>query len=138
MKNINFNFNKGEKVFVYVRKDYSIKERSLTRIPVRSISDIKIIVEEFYNFNTITDEDIDKLDKDKLLELLKNEKKFRGSDFYLDIESLKKRVKEIIIEKLLTVVDKFNYSRDVPFISIEDLRNKIRFVVGLKFNFNEL
>ena len=69
---------------------------------------------------------------------MKNEKKFRGSDFYLDIESLKKRVKEIIIEKLLTVVDKFNYSRDVPFISIEDLRNKIRFVVGLKFNFNEL
>lgn len=134
-----FNFNKGEKVFIYVRKNYSKKEEIiLNSTSINSISNIKSIVYDFYNLNTITDEDIEKLNKNELIELLKKLKKFTGPDFYLNIENLKKKVREVIIEKLLIVVDKFNYSRDVPFISIEDLRNKLRFIVGLTFNFNEI
>jgi hypothetical protein len=138
LKDLCFNFNKGEKVFIYVKKEYEIKTTSLSRSSIKSISNIKSIIYDFYDLNVITDDDIKKLEKNKILELLKFENKIKITDFKLDVDKLKDRIKEVIIEKLLKIVDKFNYSRDIPFISIEDLRNKIRLIVGLTFNFNEL
>jgi hypothetical protein len=44
-----------------------------------------------------------------------------------------------VIYVLILIKDKtFNYSKDVQFISIEDLRNKLIFIVKLTFNFNEI
>jgi len=139
-----FNFNKGQRLLVYVKnKDTDTSSFSPLNENMsnpRELSNIKSIVYDMYNLNNITEEDLDGFTREELLEFNRknNLLELYSLDKETDKKTIRNKIKNALIEKFFNIFRLFNkyHYKDTYLrsLNINYFKSIIEKEIGIKFN----